>query len=353
MATHIPALSGPAQATTFGQGWIRRHSVIAYFVLAYAISWVVWTLAYALGGGQLDVLRPFVFIGAFGPPFAAMAAAALTDPTRVQTRLSHQLGLFVASAAAFAVVLLLAQTDPRMASSYLSTPLVNAVSVLLAALIVTGHLSGVRGVRELLRPLGEWRVGARWYLAALFLFPALVLLGNAFWLLLGNRLAAPPYQPDGLGGYLYSVVVIFCFITIYGGALKEEPGWRGFAQRQLQARHSPLVVSIVIGVIWSVWHAPLHMFGYFEGGLATLGLRLVINTLSAIVYTWMYNRTRGSLIPVILLHGSNNTMSVFLPISAGVYLVAIVFTVGLVFVERMWQPLRADRQPIAPLVLER
>src|SRR5215204_5322789 len=48
-----------------------------------------------------------------------------------------------------------------------------------------------------------------------------------------------------------------CLHIFLGGALGEEPGWRGFALPRLQSLHGPLVGSLILGVLWSLWHLPL------------------------------------------------------------------------------------------------
>jgi membrane protease YdiL (CAAX protease family) len=328
--------------------WLHRHPVAAYMTLAYAFSWTIWLLGAAVSGGQRELLNALVIVGAFGPPLSAMLVAALLDPRPSGVPWPRQAAVFTGALVVFALVLRIAQLEPHLAAVYLSYPVVNALVVVLAACIVTGHVAPQQGVRTLLQPLGTWRVGWRWYAISLLLFPLTVLLGNGLWRLLGHPLPPAPYQPEGWLGYLISVPLIFGFVTVYGGALKEEPGWRGLAQRQLQAQVSPLVAALIIGVAWALWHTPLQ-FTYYGGGLAAVGLRVVVNTLSAIVYAWLYNRTGGSLLPVILLHGANNTMSVFLPITAPVYLLAAVLPAVLVVLDRMWRRLPAG-VPLAPLV---
>jgi uncharacterized protein len=66
----MASLSGtePPVAQAPADMWIRRHKLIFYFALAYAISWPLWLLS-RLAGGTLGTV--FIVIGAFGPPLAA------------------------------------------------------------------------------------------------------------------------------------------------------------------------------------------------------------------------------------------------------------------------------------------
>jgi membrane protease YdiL (CAAX protease family) len=59
---------------------------------------------------------------------------------------------------------------------------------------------------------------------------------------------------------LGKAILFFLYNVIYGG-LSEEPGWRGFALPRLQAKFSPLVTSLILGVLWAFWHAPVRFGG--------------------------------------------------------------------------------------------
>ena len=96
----------------------------------------------------------------------------------------------------------------------------------------------------------------------------------------------------------------------------EELGWRGYALPRLQARHSALLASIVLGLLWGLWHLPLFLtqgdarasipFGWWMAGIVV----------AAIVYTWVYNHTQGSLLIVLLLHTTTALTSSFLSSAA-------------------------------------
>lgn len=129
------------------------------------------------------------------------------------------------------------------------------------------------------------------------------------------------------------------------GPLGEEAGWRGFALPRLQARHSPLVASLLLSVIWGLWHLPLHLQGVYHGvfpdGMPGILLRIVTSAPTAILFTWLYNRTRGNLWLMVLLHTAvNNTAGFWLPVNAGVYATMSLLTVMLIITDRMWQRLR-------------
>src|ERR1051326_1850938 len=178
------------------------------------------------------------------------------------------------------------------------------------ALLMTAFTSGRAGVGRLLRSLVLWRVGWRWYLFALVAFPALLLLS---FLLLPGAIASLREPPPLL---LLSYIPALLVILLVGGPLFEEPGWRGFALPRLEQRVGPLGGTLLLGVLWGLWHLPLFLFtpGYNGAGTGLVGVSLpfvefVIGEVAlAIIFTWVFNNTRGSLLLTMLLHASANTI---------------------------------------------
>ncbi len=145
------------------------------------------------------------------------------------------------------------------------------------------------------------------WLLGLVLVPIIGLLSY----ILVSRL--DPGFPGQINGDPLAVVITFLVILVMGGALGEEMGWRGYALPKLQDLYSPLVASLVLGVIWSLWHAPLF---FMEGTVQSnipwwqFGLQ---NTLMAFYYTWLYNRSKGNLTLMIVFHAVANTTAAIFP----------------------------------------
>jgi membrane protease YdiL (CAAX protease family) len=186
----------------------------------------------------------------------------------------------------------------------------------LSALFMMALTQGRPGVFRLLRRYVLWRVPVRWYLVTLLGLPAIILVNL---LVLPGALAAFRFPaPSFVLSYLVSYLLIF----LAGGPLLEEPGWRGFALPRLQAQYGALIGTLLLGGLWSLWHLPLFLFipGYNGAGSGWrgIGLPLVWFTISttglAVLITWVYNHTRGSLLLAMLLHASSNTANYTLPI---------------------------------------
>ena len=92
--------------------------------------------------------------------------------------------------------------------------------------------------------------------------------------------------------------------SLLAGAFGEEVGWRGLGQARLQTHYSALGAAIVIGVLWTAWHEwPLVGPGGGAGttpmGVGLMGLRLIA---LAVLFAWLFNSTRGSLLIVMVAH---------------------------------------------------
>ena len=175
---------------------------------------------------------------------------------------------------------------------------------LVAAFIVTAWSTGRSGTRDLLARMGRWRIGWRWWIAALS--PLLFLgLAIAVIAIVGGTVpnlgdfAQFSGLPSGLG--LVGVALVVLVVDGFG----EETGWRGYALPQLQKRYSPLTSTLILAGLWAGWHIPLffalHSYQGFSAGTA-LGFAFGL-TCGAVVATWLYNHTGGSILAIVVWHG--------------------------------------------------
>ena len=161
-----------------------------------------------------------------------------------------------------------------------------------------------------------WRVGWKWWLIAILLSPALqfasILLTS--WLTRVPADYSHPMIRDVVpldAPLLLLVVPWILFEMLTNG---EEMGWRGYILPRLQAKYNALVSSLIVGVIWSVWHLP-KSFGTGLNKDQSFVWYTLFCLAAAVLYTWLYNNSRGSLLLVVLFHASQNTAGAFLPVS--------------------------------------
>jgi CAAX protease family protein len=231
----------------------RRHPLIAYFVLAYALTW------------------PFVL------------------PIAISQR---GVGWIVLPDSLLLVLLI---------TSTFTGPMP-------AAFVLTGLIDGRAGVRALLRRMIDWRVGIGWYLLVIVGYPVAmiavvsVIVGAApLNALLSNpSLLVSSYLPGIALGLIFP-------------ALGEEPGWRGFALPRLQRLYGPLLASLTLGVLHALWHTPAY---FVRGAISDNGFDLGVfigNSLGIMaftfVWTWLFNSTSGSVLFAMFMHATSNATS--------------------------------------------
>jgi membrane protease YdiL (CAAX protease family) len=158
-----------------------------------------------------------------------------------------------------------------------------------------------------LRSIVRWRVSARWWVLALLIPAGLIGTASAAYALLGHEVDVS-LLPGRLGGYLPALVMT----ALLGGG-QEEFGWRGYVLPRLEARFSPVTATLILGILWGLWHLPIVAADpEFQHGLDVAALLPVValSLVSVVGYafllTWLFNRT-GSVLVAILLHAGFNT----------------------------------------------
>ncbi|MCB8978992.1 MAG: CPBP family intramembrane metalloprotease [Ardenticatenaceae bacterium] len=189
--------------------------------------------------------------------------------------------------------------------------IVSGVGPLLAALIVTQAIEGTSGVRKIIGNIFAWRTNAKWWAAALLLMAGLFAISATIsWFIWGTV----PNASDGIylnGGNLMIVSLLLLF-----GAFGEESGWRGFALPRLHARHTPLKATLILTLLWWLWHLPtywtlpLAMNAMEQYGFAVaFGIQFIVLLALSLLCTWIYNGSGGVILLPVLLHASWNFWS--------------------------------------------
>jgi membrane protease YdiL (CAAX protease family) len=227
---------------------VSKHPVLTFFLLAYAITWSVWSpISYGYTQGTIELTPAIIAIyilGSFGPLLSAAFVTCLTG----------------------------------------------------------------RSLRAWFSQALKWRVPIKWWLAAFFIPILLYALMAGIHMLLGGKfnlaeVAALISLPGG-----------FLTVFLWGGG-NEELGWRGLALPRLQERYNPLVSSLIVGVVWTLWHAPPGIIELgFVAWAVDLPFYMVTVTGISVVATWLYNKTGGSVLLTMIFHASVNASQSLYPI---------------------------------------
>jgi membrane protease YdiL (CAAX protease family) len=238
----------PASAPRNLQWWMQQHPLFFFFLMSYAFSWII-SIPYVLS--VWGILPGDYTIAFILKPFVG--------PT-------------------------------------------------LAAIIMTGITEGKEGLLRLRQRLQQRRAGWQWYLFILLGIPALLLLGII--IQPGALASFQGFTPRLLVSYPVYFVVVF-----FGVALPEEIGWRGFALPRMQPRYGPLWGTLLLGVLWCFWHLLYFLTPDHGGGpgtsfatfLTNFSIFFLMVVAMAIITTWVFNHTRGSIFISNLVHASVDT----------------------------------------------
>jgi uncharacterized protein len=180
----------------------------------------------------------------------------------------------------------------------------------IAAIIAAAVIYGRQGLNSLWMRVKMWRIPL-WLFALAIFGPVLfnlVLVFIAF--LSGVDLALNPESVP-----LPKLILIFFFFAIVDGPIGEEIGWRGFLLPRLLEKHGAIFPSVLIGIVWFVWHMPLYIATErFDMSLAFLLSYLLNNIAFSFLHTWFFLRSGGSVLLSIIFHTAGNYF-VFLSIT--------------------------------------
>jgi len=177
----------------------------------------------------------------------------------------------------------------------------------IVALSLTARARGTVGVIALLRRLVQADVGVRWYFFAIGYMASVKLI-----VALLHRVFLGAWPPFGDEPW-YVMLAATIGSLIIGGQSGEEIGWRGLALPRLASRFGYGAGSIVLGIIWALWHLPL----FFVREADTYGQSFFLYTLQvtaiSVAIAFLYQRTNGSLLLTMLMHSAINQTKDIVP----------------------------------------
>jgi membrane protease YdiL (CAAX protease family) len=226
------------------------HPLLKFFLLTYGATWTCWTAAGAISSWSEPAT----------PALAALAGAVF---------------LFGTFAPA------------------------------LVALALTERSDGRAATLALLRRVFAFRVRARWYVFALGYIPAVKLS-----VALVHRFATGEWPHFGQEEWYVMAAAIAVSTWAQAG---EEIGWRGYALPRLSDHFGLASASVILGMIWACWHLPLFLVPAGDTFGQSFPLYLLQVTALSVAAAWLYWRTNGSLLLVMLLHASANNTKDMVP----------------------------------------
>ncbi len=194
--------------------------------------------------------------------------------------------------------------------------IIGAFAPMLAAITLVAREAGWKGTRAFLGQVLDFRFKPVYLVLALALPLLIHAIAHYLALAVGLDVAQTLFPTEVPVAPLVLAIPYFLLMLVIGGG-QEEFGWRGYAQEPLQEKIGIIRASLVIGVIWGIWHLPLwFMVGDLHGSYSFLAF-VTMTTSISIVYAWLYNSSGKKLIPVMFFHAMNNTAAPLLPFLHG------------------------------------
>lgn len=182
------------------------------------------------------------------------------------------------------------------------------------------------------------QIDLKWWLFILLIFPAILVTGFILYHFFGG--SYPAFSDyfggiDNISGFLQLMGIM-----LIGGPLSEEPGWRGYALEPLQKKFGAVKASILLGIIWTLWHLPLFFIEgtsqYQKGfGIAfwSWSFQLIIISL---IFTLVYNRTGKSILAAIFLHlMANMAYPLNLDLNGEIIFTSLRFVIAIVIIFKL------------------
>jgi membrane protease YdiL (CAAX protease family) len=245
LVTGSNAASQKEDIMTTIKAFIKRHPLLTYFAVVFAISW----------SGVLVVVGPGLFLGTREVSFAT--------------------------------------EGPLAYLAFLAGPSV-------AGILLAGLVNGKAGLRDLRSRLFHWRVGARWYAVALLTAPLVMIAA-----LLPFVLISPVFLPailttEDKASILVPALVVGLVVPIF-----EELGWTGFAIPELRKRRGILATGLIVGLLWGAWHYPLFAASARSSGAIPPVLYVVMLLFAwlppyRVLMVWVHDRTRSLLVAMVM-----------------------------------------------------
>ena len=287
-----------------------------------------------------DINLGIILIGGFGPAISAFILLHICSATRIKIELKSLFWLFsfiailVIGIASVFVKMGNSNTWDRNLWNGLDELSILGVILLLASCFFWGLMmsnSKNIGLREnYLKSFLFDKTKIKWYVLAILFIPVIYMLSFALGKLFDLESTRPFFTPD--------VFFFLAFLlTFFFTGAPEEFGWRGFLQKELQKKYNPLITALIIGLVWGLWHLPLHYNGLYPEDFTFLS-RFAVQFQGAFLFLWFYNKSGYSILTVMLLHASsNNFYRIFGDSYMPALVLGIILVIVVIFESKLWQ----------------
>lgn len=321
------------------QTLFKTKPILSFISLTFGITFTFWFLPVIVPLSK-DIVFAMILIGSCGPLIAGYLITVINSGERIKID-SKPIFFTVFTVVALVLLLRIYFVNNGVSDINGKIPPLNEVSIL--GYILFGIVLFILGINfsnasnlklkenYLKSSLFETQK-AKWYIIGIFLLIVLSLCSYFLGHLSGMETTDFVVKAEPIW-----LLEFFSTFFFFGG--NEEFGWRGFLQKELQKKYNPLVGSLIIAFLWSLWHLPLYYNGFYStGGFIDSLSRFIFTIPLAIIFTWLYNKSSYSVLAVILLHAMVNNLSKAFGSSEIIFtIVALLFIVFCIINDKMWK----------------
>ena len=210
------------------------------------------------------------------------------------------------------------------------------IAPICAALVLTYRKSGGIGVKKLLKRSFDYKrvKNKKWFWPTILLMPLLISLVFGVSSLLELELL-PALMP--------LIAAPIALIMFFLAALFENIGWMGYAFEPMSNRWGLFKSTLLLGVIWGLWHVPMYIFAIPEPEMIVAQV-IVLITLRFII-VWLYSNTGKSVFIAILFHAIYDVCIIVIPINLVV--TAIIMSISAALIFYFWS--RNQKAAVTPI----
>ncbi|AIO19368.1 CAAX amino terminal protease self- immunity [Candidatus Izimaplasma bacterium HR1] len=189
-----------------------------------------------------------------------------------------------------------------------------ASAPLASALILIGSAEGWQGIKKFFKKVLDFRIKPIYIVIALLLSSVSNIIAHYYPNIMGLEELPNSYFPFEAGLPIFLTVFIYIFVMFLIGGGQEEFGWRGYILEPLQEKLGVIKASLLIGIIWGLWHYPLWLMpGESHIYYSFISFVIFATTFSLIIGI-MYNVSGKKFVIAWIMHAASNFFLSLFPV---------------------------------------
>jgi membrane protease YdiL (CAAX protease family) len=283
-------------------------ALILYFVITFIISWSCWWFSNVLTRSviRLDCSWLLAQVGVFTPSIVGIFFSYFQTSEKSIKKLLEKISIY-----AVLIFIGIIVTFYNL-SDLTSLPVWFGTIIIITALLIFMYFLFQRKILFTEQIKSDNKIWLFTLLFSSWIFYPLIFI--ILWLILSIAIGNLNVSliETGIKSSMIIIPITIAFDFLYGGSVGEEIGWRGYALPSLLQNYNPLISSVVLGLILSLWHVPIDMIaGFGFKGLEGVLLRILTVCPMSIIITWFYLYFKMGIATSLLLHAGINIIPAF------------------------------------------